>query len=118
MVAGSQVSCHSAFCRDNKKVAPFAGAVVVPMAEKQMFKDDGFHFRIGTFLVAEFVASVVHAAGKDFRYKDNVLAVRRPDSAIGFRGDAGDLLWPASGHPEAESKPLIQTCEPPSAALR
>ena len=44
MVAGSQVFGHAAICRDNKKMAALAGAVVVPMAEEQMLKNHGFHF--------------------------------------------------------------------------
>src|SRR5579864_6607 len=77
-------------------MAALTGAVVVPVAEQQMLKNHGLDLGIGTLLVAEFVAGIVHAAGKNLRNKDYVFAVGRPDGSIGFRGDAGNLLCRAS----------------------
>src|SRR5258708_27854795 len=70
------------------------------MAVEEPVKNHSLGFGTGPLFVFGLVASVVAIAfGINLRSKQNTFAVRKPESAVGFRGDASDLLWIAAHVP-------------------
>ena len=61
------------------------------MAVEQVVEDFGFDLGFFGGFVASPVAGIVMAVGPDGGEEENLLAVGRPDGAIGFGGDAGEL---------------------------
>ena len=61
------------------------------MAVEQLVEDFGFDLGFFGGIILGFVAGIVVAVGPDGGEKEHLLAVGRPDAAIGSGGDGGEL---------------------------
>ena len=96
MIAGSEIAGDARFWRvagraDQEEMRALAAAIGAPMAVEQVSEDFGLDLGFFGGVIPRLVAGIVVTLRPDGGEEEDLLAVRRPDGAIGFRGKPGEL---------------------------
>ena len=91
MISRSDVEGSASLWGNNEQMAAFEARVTRPMAVEKTSKHLRFDFGFDELFVARLVAHVIFAVWIELRDEENMLPIRRPDSAIGLCRDGSKL---------------------------